>query len=40
LFYNWGKPTETKVVSVYKFQNEREKIQLMQFNKTLLVAKN
>ncbi|MFT5216415.1 MAG: tetratricopeptide (TPR) repeat protein [Glaciecola sp.] len=37
-FYNWGKPTETKVVSVYKFQNEREKIQLMQFNKELLVA--
>jgi tetratricopeptide (TPR) repeat protein len=37
-FYNWGKATETKVVSVYKFQNEREKIQLMQFNKELLVA--
>ena len=39
-FYNWGKPTESKVVSVYKFQNEREKIQLMYFNKELLVVKN
>jgi len=39
-FYNWGKETETKEVAVYKFQNEREKIQLMHFHKDLLVAKN
>jgi tetratricopeptide (TPR) repeat protein len=37
-FYNWGKSTQTKEVAVYKFQNEREKIQLMHFNKALLVA--
>ncbi len=39
-FYNWGKETETKEVAVYKFQNERDKIQLMRFHKDLLVAKN
>ena len=39
-FYNWGKATQSKEVAVYKFQNEREKIQLMQFNKELLVASN
>jgi len=39
-FYNWGKVSETKEVAVYKFQNEREKIQLMHFNKLLLMAKN
>ena len=39
-FYNWGKATQTKEIAVYKFQNERDKIQLMYFNKALLVAKN
>ena len=38
--YNWGKATQSKEIAVYKFQNEREKIQLMQFNKELLVASN
>jgi tetratricopeptide (TPR) repeat protein len=37
-FYNWGKETETKEVAVYKFQNERDKIQLMRFTKDLLVV--
>jgi len=39
-FYNWGKATQTKEIAVYKFQNERDKIQLMYFNKALLVATN
>ncbi|MEZ4797568.1 MAG: carboxypeptidase-like regulatory domain-containing protein [Flavobacteriaceae bacterium] len=39
-FYNWGKETETKEVTVYKFQNERDKIQLMRFTKDLLLVKN
>jgi hypothetical protein len=37
-FYNWGKATQTKEVAVYKFQNERDKIQLIHFNKELLAA--
>lgn len=39
-FYNWGKSNQTKQVEVYKFQDEREKIQLMRLNKQILLAKN
>ncbi len=39
-YYNWGKASQTQEIAVYKFQNEREKIQLMQLNKELLVAAN
>ena len=39
-FYNWGKSNQTKQVEVYKFQEEREKIQLMRLNKQILLAKN
>lgn len=38
-FYNWGKSNQTKQIEVYKFQDEREKIQLMRFNKQILLAK-
>jgi len=37
-YYHWGKPTQRQVVNVYKFQNERHKIQLLKINKELLVA--
>ena len=39
-FYNWGKATQSKEVAVYKFQNERDKIQLMRFHKDLLASTN
>ena len=39
-YYNWGKASQTQDISVYKFQKEREKIQLMQLNKQQLVTSN
>ncbi|MCH7525650.1 MAG: hypothetical protein IIC74_11830, partial [Bacteroidetes bacterium] len=39
-YFNWGKPNQTKKITVYKFQDEREKMQLLKLNKQLLVAKN
>lgn len=39
-FYNWGKPNQTKQVEIYKFQDERDKIQLKRFNKEIILAKN
>ena len=39
-YFNWGKSNQTKSVKVYKFQNERDKIQLLKLNKRVLVASN
>jgi len=39
-FYNWGKATQHKEIAVYKFQNERNKIQLMRFHKDVLASTN
>jgi CarboxypepD_reg-like domain len=39
-YYNWGKAKQTQEITVYKFQNQRQKIQLMELNKQLLMASN
>ncbi|MCH7524046.1 MAG: carboxypeptidase-like regulatory domain-containing protein [Bacteroidetes bacterium] len=39
-YFNWGKANQTKKITVYKFQNEREKMQLIKLNKQLLVSSN
>ena len=39
-YFNWGKTYQTKKIKVYKFQNERDKIQLLKLNKRVLVATN
>jgi len=39
-YFNWGKANQTKEIIVYKFQNERNKMQLLRLNKQLLVAAN
>lgn len=39
-YFNWGKANQTKKITIYKFQNEREKIQLIKLNKQVLVASN
>ncbi len=39
-YFNWGKANQTQEISVYKFKNEREKMQLIKLNKQLLVASN
>jgi len=38
-YYNWGKATQTQEIAVYKFQNEREKMQLIRLNKQILMAR-
>ena len=39
-FYNWGKAEQSKEVSVYRFQNERNKIQLKKFQQDVLSPNN
>lgn len=39
-FYNWGKAEQSKDISVYKFQNERNKIQLKKFHRDVLSPNN
>ena len=39
-FYNWGKSNQRKEIEVYKFQDEREKIQLIRLDKQILLANN
>tara|TARA_R110002073_G_scaffold82622_4_gene197300 strand:+ start:2776 stop:5268 length:2493 start_codon:yes stop_codon:yes gene_type:complete len=39
-YYNWGKAKQTQEITVYKFQNQRKKIQLMELNKHLLIVSN
>jgi CarboxypepD_reg-like domain len=39
-YYNWGKPSQKQEITVYKFQNQRQKIQLLKLNKQVLVASN
>jgi CarboxypepD_reg-like domain len=39
-YFNWGKATQTQEIAVYKFQNEREKMQLIRLNKQVLVTSN
>jgi len=40
IYYHWGKATQRKETAVYKFQDERRKVQLYRLNKQLLVATN
>jgi len=37
-YLHWGKPHQQQEITVYKFENERDKIQLMQLNKNMLLA--
>lgn len=37
-YLHWGKPHQQQEITVYKFESERDKIQLMQLNKNMLVA--
>jgi len=39
-YLHWGKSNQTQEVSVYKFESERNKIQLMQLNKEMLITAN
>lgn len=39
-FYNWGKAEQNQEISVYKFQNERNKIQLKKFQRDVLTPDN
>jgi hypothetical protein len=39
-YYNWSKSNQTLDITVYKFQNQREKMQLMKLNKQSLVVSN
>ena len=37
-FYNWGRPTEQKVVNVYKLEIQNQKAALVRFNKEMGIA--
>ena len=37
-YYNWGKATQTQETRVYKFKEQRKKIQLLKLNKQVLVS--
>jgi CarboxypepD_reg-like domain len=39
-YLNWGKAKQTQEITAYKFQNQRQKIQLIKLNNQLLVASN
>jgi hypothetical protein len=39
-YYYWGKPNQHKKITVYKFDKEREKIQLYRLNKNSLLVVN
>jgi len=39
-YYNWGKATQRQEMTLYKLQNQRDKIQLLKLNKQVLVASN
>ena len=37
-FYNWGKPNEKKVITVYKLEIQNQKAALLRFNKEMGIA--
>jgi hypothetical protein len=39
-YYNWGKPNQRQETSLYKLQNQRDKIQLLKLNKQVLITAN